>query len=95
VNRTAQLLLIDREAGLYWSPAAEQVNTSINLLSKPGDPKLIWATRDYTLGETIITRYNPADHSTATTVFKELLGEELQLINDTMVADNLNYRWIH
>ncbi|MGO4109288.1 TolB family protein [Paenibacillus sp. YAF4_2] len=95
VNRIAQLLLIDREAGLYWSPAAEQVNTSIKLLSKPGDPKLIWATRDYTLGETIITRYNPADHSTVTNVFKELLGEEHQLINDTMVADNLNYRRIH
>lgn len=95
VNRTAQLLLIDREAGLYWSPTGVQANTSITLLSKSDDPQLIWATRNHTLEQTTITRYNPADQSTVTTLFKERLGDELQVIGDSMILDNqMNYRWI-
>ncbi|SFE45648.1 hypothetical protein SAMN05216378_3181 [Paenibacillus catalpae] len=97
-RRTAEPLFIDREEELYWSPAEVQANAnrSYVLLSQPADSQLIWATYDYNAGQTTITRYDPVNHAASTTVFNELLGEELQLVNDTLVVDNkMNYKWIH
>lgn len=98
VNRTSELLLIDRKEGLYWMPEeAVQANSAlqVKLLSKPTDPQFIWSVYDYNSGQAKITLYNPADHARSTTVLHEQLGAELQLINGTMVVDNqMNYRWV-
>ncbi|NIK66778.1 hypothetical protein [Paenibacillus sp. BK720] len=98
VNGSGTLLFVDRDQELYWSPTEDPANASMDyvLLSEPGEPELIWAACDYSLGKTSITRYNPANHAASTTEFNEQLGYRLRLINDTLVVDDkMNYRWIH
>ncbi|WP_127490787.1 TolB family protein [Paenibacillus glycanilyticus] len=98
VSRTGPLLFVDRDEGLFWSPAEETGNEDRNyvLLSKPEGPQLIWAARDYSSEQTTISRYNPVNHAISVTVFNEPLGEGLQLVDDTLIVDNkMNYRWIH
>lgn len=98
-SRMTSVLFIDREEGLYWMPEkAAQADSSLGykLLSKPSDAQLIWSAYDYGSEQATITRYNPVNHATSITVFNEPLGDELQLIDDTLIVDNkMNYRWIH
>ncbi|MCM3628925.1 hypothetical protein M3194_16390 [Paenibacillus glycanilyticus] len=96
VNKSDQLLFIDREEGLYWLPGEAAQAIYYQLLSKPTDAQLVWSMYDFDTGKTTVTRYNPATHAAFATVLEDQLGYELQLIDDTLIVDNkMNYRWIH